>query len=73
MKKIARLDTRDGGFVIEIKIPDLQPPAEVVIWGSRVFVLQTDPALLGAAPEARALHYREGMAWHATPETEVRP
>lgn len=47
-----KLFTRDGGFVAEVEIPRFTPPAEVLQWGSRLFV---------RTPEGE---YREGMAFY---------
>lgn len=50
----ARLETREGGFVSEIRLAPYKIPAEIVLWGSRYFV---------HVSEARGgqLLYREGM------------
>lgn len=48
-----KLLTRDGGYVTTVSVPPFNPPPEVIMWGSRVFVRQPGG------------HYAEGMAWHS--------
>lgn len=47
-----KLLTRDGGFVKEFEIPPFMIPPEILVWGSRSFVLQPSG------------EYREGMAYY---------
>lgn len=45
--------TRSGGFVVNVEVPPFIPPAEVVQWGSRIFVRNP------------AGEYREGLIWYS--------
>lgn len=49
-----RLYTRSGGYVVTVHVPPFNPQAEVISWGSRIFVRNPDGA------------YREGIIWYAT-------
>jgi len=53
------LRTRDDKEVATIEVPPFTPPAEVIVWGQRFFVL-----VAGDPPDATP-RYREGMAWFA--------
>lgn len=44
-----RLLTREGDYVITAEVPRFNPPAEVIVWGSRIFV------------RTAAGEYREGI------------
>jgi hypothetical protein len=54
-----RLLTRTGEFVVKVMVPPFSPPAEVINWGSRYFVRQSNG------------EYREGIVWVAGRATEV--
>jgi len=56
-----QLLTRDGRHVARIRMPDFQPPAEVVMWGNRVFVWS--PA---------SFSYYEGVCWYPPPDTFIK-
>lgn len=60
----ASLYTRAGDFVAEIQIPPLNPPAEVVFYGSRIFV-----TAIPSFTDSADLRYREGVAWYALEAT----
>jgi hypothetical protein len=47
-----RLFTRDGGYVVTVLVPQFQPKAEAIVWGSRIFFLKDDG------------EYREGIAYY---------
>lgn len=55
-----RLLTRDGGFVHEAEVPRFTPPAEVLVWGARVFVRRENG------------EYREGMAFYVLPDAAIQ-
>lgn len=46
------LYTKDGGYVTTLQVPRFNSPAEVIIWGQRVFV-----------PDREAGRYREAFAY----------
>jgi hypothetical protein len=54
-----RLLTRTGEFVVKVMVPPFSPAADSIIWGSRMFVRQSNS------------EYREGIVWVAQPESEV--
>jgi len=57
-----RLETASGALVrTSTKMPPFQAPPEVVVWGTRFFML-VSPA------DAEELVYREAMAWFAAAE-----
>lgn len=29
--------TRNGEFVVTVEVPPFQPPADIIIWGARIF------------------------------------
>jgi hypothetical protein len=60
-----RLQTREGEFVAEVRIPPFALLPEVLIWGSRVFC-RVGEAERGA--HEGALVYREGFAFWVPPE-----
>lgn len=53
------LFTRAGEYVIVVMIPPFNPPAEAVIWGSRIFIRNEKGK------------YVEGLAFHVTEMLEV--
>ena len=55
MFESVRLVNRDNQFVEEVVIPRFNPPADVVLWGSRFFIYRDD--------ENGQRTYREGMLW----------
>ena len=44
------LETRDTQFVARVEVPPFNPPAEIILWGSRYFIQTQDPNT-----------YREGL------------
>jgi len=56
------LRTRAGENVFTAQVPKFKPPAEVLVWGQRFFVLD---ALAGLAGDGE-LAYREVMAFFIT-------
>lgn len=48
-----KLFTRDGLYVTTVMVPDFNPMAEAIVWGSRIFFYSHNPA-----------GYREGLAYH---------
>jgi hypothetical protein len=46
-----KLLTRTGEYVVTVTVPPFTPPAEVIAWGSRLFVRRENG------------EYREGIAW----------
>lgn len=54
--------TRKGGRVATVEIPRLAPPADVIHWGARTFVLRHHEQ-----SDAEPLRYREAVAL-AVPE-----
>jgi hypothetical protein len=61
-----RLETADGAFVVELKIPPFDPTPSIICWGSRFFRRVLDPD----RPEWLRL-YREGFCWVAPPGCEI--
>lgn len=60
-----KLYTRDGGFVHAATIPPMQPPPEVLVWGSRVFVrgLGTQTGVALELDHTVTLVYTEAFAF----------
>ena len=57
----ARLETRDGDFVTYVQVPIMNPPADLLGWGNRVFVMTQNAEEL---PDGEiAPIYREGLPW----------
>lgn len=54
------LYTRDGQAVVTVNVPHFNPMTEVIIWGTRVFVLSDDSK------------YIEGMSWVCPPGSEIK-
>lgn len=57
----AKLYTREGRFVADVDMPPFNPPADVVVWGTRHFVFRRR----GEGGDTYD-DYFEGMAWHCT-------
>lgn len=55
----AKLYTRDGQFVADVDMPPFNPPADVIVWGTRHFVLRQ--GVTGIEPW---YDYAEGMVWY---------
>jgi len=36
------LYTREGAYVTTVQVPDFKPPAEILVWGVRMFVLDAE-------------------------------
>lgn len=59
------LTTRNGDFVSEVALPPFMPPAEIVVWGQRYFVLSNE------VQTADELVYREALPWYVPPPRPV--
>ncbi len=58
---IAILQTRDGGYVGTHNLPPFNPPAEAVVWGSRIFLATNERQI--DRDGLVTVVYREGLAW----------
>lgn len=57
-----KLYTRSGHYVITVMVPPFRPPAEAIVWGSRIFFRHRQDG-----------KYFEGLAFHVTEMLEVPP
>jgi len=62
-----RLITIHNEFVADVVIPRFNPPAEVLIWGSRCFVFRTHR--VDNDPRGKRI-YQEGMMWPVLPQEQ---
>jgi hypothetical protein len=60
-----RLETRDGRYVVTLKMPPFVVWPEAVQWGQRTFFLHDQGGDFGIPV------YREGLLWWAPPGTEA--
>jgi hypothetical protein len=71
--RICKLLTREGGLVATVQIPEFNPPAEGLIWGTRFFVpQQPEPVRLDNESGQMAYYYIEGMLYYVTQTAGVR-
>lgn len=59
--EIVKLETRSGGLVTTVEIPEFDPPAEIIVWGQRYFIRSEKAgtymeAMVAWAPVRRSIH-----------------